>query len=178
MGRELKPTKDSAAQAELGHALRMAMRGTGTSVSAVTTAKPDGSWRGATVNSLVSVSLSPPAILVSLNSASRIHATVLEVRRFAVNIFALQHAEIAAAFADPMRHDERFTTGPWQAGETGMPVLTDAVASLECVVDATLPYATHTIIVGKVIDVHRDPTAAPLIYHDGRYGDWSAVGKR
>ena len=177
MGKEIKPTMDTAHQAALGHELRMAMRGTGTSVSAVTTAKADGSWRGATVNSLVSVSLSPPAILISLNSSSRIHATVLEVRRFAVSVFALQHAAIAAAFADPMRHEERFTSGPWQAGATGMPILTDAVASLECEVDATLPYATHTIIVGKVAAVRRDPAAAPLIYHDGHYGDWSAVGR-
>lgn len=173
MGREFATMPSAADEAELGHELRLAMRGTGASVSAITTRTPDGAWRGATINSMTSVTLNPPALLVSLNSASRIHAAVLEAGRFAVSIFAVQHADMAAAFADPMRHEERFATGAWTEDRAGLPILADAVAGMACSIDATLPYGTHTIVVGKVTSVRRDRAAEPLIYHDGRYGRWT-----
>jgi flavin reductase (DIM6/NTAB) family NADH-FMN oxidoreductase RutF len=160
---------------ERAEALRLTMRATAATVCAVTTLAADGTWRGATVNSMTSVSLSPPSLLVSLNGASRIHAAILASRRFVVTVFASTHREIAAAFADPKRHDERFATGAWQLAENGMPILTDAVANILCSSAATLPFGTHTIIVGIVDDIVMGTGAEPLVYHDGRYGRWSPL---
>lgn len=150
---------------------RLAMRRTGSSVCAVTTIAADGSRRGATVNSMTSVSMRPPSLLVSLESTARIHAAVLSRGRFALTVFAPHHHDIAAAFADPMRHDERFKVGPWRLDD-GLPVLDDAVANLLCRVEATLPFATHTIVVGVVEKVSLGTGDRPLLYHDGRYGGW------
>ena len=160
-------------ETEIADTLRVAMRGTAASVCAVTVRLADDSWRGATVNSMTSVSLNPPSILVSLNSTSQVHAAVLECRRFAVNIFASDHAEMAATFADPLRHSERFATGLWEAKLHGVPVLADAAATIVCSVAATLPFGTHTIIVGAVDELSHDPSREPLVYHNGRYGRWA-----
>lgn len=178
MGKDFNSETGGPSATDLADRLRRAMRATGASVSAVTTTMADGSWRGATINSMISVTLSPPSILVSLNSASRIHAAVLEHRVFAVNVFAAQHAEIAAVFADPTRHDERFAEGDWQADEAGLPILADAAASFACTIAATLPFGTHTIIIGEVDRVQRRGDARPLVYHDGHYGAWSPIGGR
>jgi flavin reductase (DIM6/NTAB) family NADH-FMN oxidoreductase RutF len=151
------------------------MRATAATVCAITTMAADGTWRGATVNSMTSVSLSPPSLLVSLNSASRIHAAVLTARRFVVTVFADTHWEIAAAFADPNRHDERFVRGAWQAAGNGMPILTDAVANILCSSASTLPFGTHTVVVGIVDDIIMGTGAEPLVYHDGRYGQWKPL---
>lgn len=156
----------------LGHEFRLAMRQTAATVCAVSTIGADGEWRGATVSSMTSVSLSPPALLVSLATTSRIHAAVLSARRFVVTIFAEHHREIAACFANPRRHPERFAEGPWVIGEAGLPVLPDAVANIVCKAAGSLPFATHTIIVGEVESITRDASREPLVYHDGRYGSW------
>lgn len=162
------------AKADLAEALRLTMRGTAASVGAITVTMPDGTWRGATINSMTSVSLSPPSILVSLDSAAQVHAAVLESRRFAVNLFAHHQAEMAAIFSDPTRHEERFATGPWEDRTHGVPVLGDALATLVCSVAATLPYATHTITVGQVeAIIGGGADRKPLVYHDGRYGRWT-----
>ena len=165
----------SSDEAEIAGALRLAMRGTAASVGALTVRLPDGSWRGATVNSMISVSLNPPSILVSLNSASQVHAAVLECRRFAVNIFASNHSEMAAIFADPLRHRERFAEGQWESEQYGLPVLADAVAVVVCTVAATLPFGTHTIAVGTVEQVSHSPGREPLVYHNGHYGRWEQL---
>ena len=163
---------DSGRTPAIAEVMRLAMRGTASSVCAVTTALPDGSWRGATVITLISVSLNPPSVLVSLDSASRIHAAVLSTRRFGVTVFALQHRAIAASFADPTKHDERFAIGNWLAGDDGLPVLADAVANLSCKTADTLLFGDHTVFVGGVERVSSDQTQEPLVYHDGRYGHW------
>jgi len=160
-------------ETEIAGALRLAMRGTAATVSALTVRLPDDSWRGATVNSMTSVSLSPPSILVSLNSASQVHAAVLESRRFAVNVFASHHAEMAATFADPLRHHERFAVGQWESEQYGVPVLADAVAVIVCSVAGTLPFGTHTIAVGTVQELSHNPSHEPLVYHNGQYGRWA-----
>ncbi len=160
---------------ERSEALRLTMRATAATVCAVSTRGGDGKWRGATVNSMTSVSLSPPSLLVSLNSASRIHAAVLTARRFVVTIFADIHRDIAAAFADPRRHDERFAAGAWQAAENGMPILTDAVANILCSSASSLPFGTHTVVIGIVDDIIMGTGAEPLVYHDGRYGQCSPL---
>ena len=162
------------AKSELGDALRMAMRGTAASVGALTVTMADGSWRGATINSMTSVSLSPPSILVSLDSSAQVHAAVLKRRRFAVNVFADNHAEMAAIFADPLRHGERFASGPWRE-QHGAPILGDAITSIVCTVAGTLPFGTHTIVVGLVEAIASGTGKAPLVYHDRHYGSWSGL---
>ena len=171
MSRERLGT-DSGHRPATAEVLRFAMRGTASSVCAVTTVLSDGSWRGATVNTLISVSLNPPSVLVSLDSASRMHAAVLSTRRFGVTVFAMRHRAIAASFADPTKHDERFAVGNWLAGDDGLPALADAVANLSCKTADTFVFGDHTVFVGGVERVSSDQAQEPLVYHDGRYGRW------
>lgn len=160
-------------QPDLAEALRLAMRGTAASVAAITVAMADRSWRGATINSMTSVSLNPPSILVSLESASQVHGAVLDRRRFGVNLFSRDHAEMAAVFADPQRHDERFASGTWSDKPHHVPVLAEAVATIICELKATLPFGTHSIIVGQVESILTGTGSEPLVYHNGRYGGWA-----
>ena len=82
------------------------------------------------------------------------------------------HADMAATFADPLRHRERFAEGQWESEQYGLPVLSDAVAIIVCSVAATLPFGTHTIAVGTVEELSHNPGREPLVYHNGQYGRW------
>jgi 3-hydroxy-9,10-secoandrosta-1,3,5(10)-triene-9,17-dione monooxygenase reductase component len=89
-------------------------------------------------------------------------------RRFAVNVLGRRHQQFAtrasAAGAD------RFTDLDWQPGHNGLPLLTDALATLECAITAEHPTGDHWIVVGHVNTMHIPPITDPLIFFAGAFG--------
>ena len=51
--------------------------------------------------------------------------------------------------------------------DAGLPCLKDALASLACVVDAQMVYASHTLFVGRVEAIRMAGASEPLVWHDG-----------
>ncbi len=157
---------------ELSEALRLAMRDVASTVSIVTALGADRTRHGATVTAMTAVSLSPPSLLVVLNGAARTHAAILATRAFAVSVLAEADARMAALFADPTRHAERFASPRWHAaGESGggLPVLEGALATFVCGAAECRPFGTHTIFIGAVERVLSGSAARPLLYHNRRY---------
>lgn len=68
-----------------------------------------------------------------------------------------------------MRGEDKFRFGDWEISTSGIPILTDAIARIESVVDLEVEYGSHTIFVGRVTRCISDITGDPLIYADGRY---------
>src|ERR1700755_2992695 len=58
-------------------------------------------------------------------------------KSFAVNLLSSRHEQLARRFAT--RGSDKFNGANFRPGHTGSPLLTDAVASLECVMHATVP---------------------------------------
>jgi 3-hydroxy-9,10-secoandrosta-1,3,5(10)-triene-9,17-dione monooxygenase reductase component len=72
--------------------------------------------------------------------------------RFGVNVLGRQHERFANRAA-PAGAD-RFAGVAWEFGRGGVPLLTDALASLECEIVAEHPAGDHWIVVGRVDDLH------------------------
>ena len=51
-----------------------------------------------------------------------------------------------------------------------MPLLTDALASLECEIVAEHPAGDHWLVVGRVDDLRTSPTGEPLVFFAGAFG--------
>ena len=67
-----------------------------------------------------------------------------------------------------MQH--RFAEGDWATATTGAPVLSDALAWLDCTIHSTHRAGTHTIFVGEVqASAVLHPDEAPLVYWDRGY---------
>ena len=58
----------------------------------------------------------------------------------------------------------------WTPSAHGSPVLEDVVAWIDGELWAEYDGGDHTIAVGRVRDLHADPSHAPLLYYRGRYG--------
>ena len=65
---------------------------------------------------------------------------------------------------------DRFDRLAWEPGRTGVPLLTDALASLECQLVAEHPAGDHWIVVGRVDHLRTLPTNRPLIFYAGEFG--------
>jgi 3-hydroxy-9,10-secoandrosta-1,3,5(10)-triene-9,17-dione monooxygenase reductase component len=131
------------------------------------TAAPDGQPAGLIVNSLTSVSLDPPLISFSPARGSLTWTRMRRTGRFAVNVLARQHEPFARR-ASPAGAD-RFAGLDWRPGPTGAPLLTDALATLECVIVAEHAAGDHWIVVGRVGELHTSPGRDPLLFFTGEF---------
>ncbi|MGB0096316.1 MAG: flavin reductase family protein, partial [Solirubrobacteraceae bacterium] len=113
---------------------------------AFVTAAPDGEPAGLIVNSLTSVSLEPPLVAFCPSRRSLTWCRMRRTARFAVNILGAQHESFAKR-ATPAGAN-RFTGVDWQLGATGLPLLTNALASFECEIVAEHPAGDHWIVIG------------------------------
>lgn len=147
--------------------LRRALARFATGVTVVTTAEPDGSPVGLTVNSFSSVSLEPPLVLWSLSSRSRRLSTFLAASHFAINVLSETQQEISARFAGPA--EDRFAGIACQVGLGGAPLLAGCLATFECAHAGRIPAGDHVILLGR-IERYRHRPGAPLVFFDSRYG--------
>ena len=128
---------------------------------------------GLTATAVCSLSAEPPMLLVCVNREAGAHDPTLQSRVFCVNVLGARHQDLAAQFSSSSRVPERFTTGDWDALETGAPVLMDALASFDCLLGQTLRAETHTVLTGRVQAVRTDPAQEPLLYSRGAYGTFA-----
>src|SRR5919198_3873493 len=101
------------------------------------TAAVDGEPTGLIVNPLTSVSLNPPLVAFTPARASLTWGRMRRTGRFGVNVLGMQHEGFAKRVA-PAGAD-RFADIDWVLGPGGAPLLTDALATLECEIVAEHP---------------------------------------
>jgi 3-hydroxy-9,10-secoandrosta-1,3,5(10)-triene-9,17-dione monooxygenase reductase component len=135
---------------------------------AFVTAAPDGEPAGLIVNSLTSVSLEPPLVSFCPSRSSLTWSRMRRARRFGVNVLGRQHERFAKRATAPGA--DRFAGLDWQPGRSGIPLLTDALASLECEIVAEHPAGDHWIVVGRVDDLRISPVNEPLVFFAGAFG--------
>jgi 3-hydroxy-9,10-secoandrosta-1,3,5(10)-triene-9,17-dione monooxygenase reductase component len=135
---------------------------------AFVTAAPDGEPAGLIVNSLSSVSLEPPLVSFCPSRSSLTWSRMRRARRFAVNVLGSRHEQFARR-ATPAGAD-RFAGLDWERGRSGAPLLTDALASLECEIVAEHPAGDHWIVVGRVDHLRTSPIDEPLVFFAGGFG--------
>jgi 3-hydroxy-9,10-secoandrosta-1,3,5(10)-triene-9,17-dione monooxygenase reductase component len=137
---------------------------------AVVTFVLDGERNGLTVGSLVSLSLEPPLLGISIGLDSARHEPLREAGRFAVSILAGDQQAVAQHFARSGIPPVALWSGiALRESEHSEPLIEGAVAWFGCVTRAEHWAGDHTIFVGEVewIELGRDAPA--LIYYRGEY---------
>ncbi len=139
----------------------------GSGVTVVTAHSADGP-KGMTATSFSSVSVEPPQVLVCLNENTETGAVVMEQQVFAINILNTEQQAVSNEFAGAANQELRFAATVWQRGDLGAPILTEALASLECRVVQQVKAGTHWIVIGEVQTVICR-SGEPLMYYNGAY---------
>ena len=134
---------------------------------AFVTAAPDGEPAGLIVNSLSSVSLEPPLVSFSPARSSLTWSRMRRTGRFGVNLLGRRHEQFAIR-ATPAGAD-RFAGLDWKTGHGGVPLLADALATLQCEIVAEHPAGDHWIVVGRVDQLAVASIDEPLVVFAGRF---------
>lgn len=146
---------------------KQAMGSYPTGVTVVTALNEQNKPMGLTVNSFASVSLDPLLILWSIDNRVSTYKDFLKTDKFAVNILASDQSDLCTLFAS--RVDDRFGQCDWKESDLNLPVLSDALAVLQCKVFKKVDAGDHTIMIGEVIDIHNEEKE-PLLYHRRKFG--------
>ncbi len=128
---------------------------------------------GITVNALSSVSLDPPLVMVALDRRRFLTPIVRAAGRYAVNILSEEQQDLSDCFAgapvEPGRED--FCGAAWHPGDSGLPLLDGAIATLECSVVQTFSAGDHDLFIGRVDTLSNEPhhRPMPLLYYRRNY---------
>ena len=139
-----------------------------TAVSIISTQRGDERF-GVTASSVTSLSLSPASILVCLNQRLAIADVISETGVFAVNILGEEHGHLATQFSQ--NHEDKFRGTNLTTGDLGNPILSDALAHLECRLVERKDFATHAIFIAQIESAsYRD--GSPLAYWRSSFGNF------
>lgn len=151
-------------------AFRDALGTFATGVTIVTCKAQDGQPIGITANSFASLSLDPPLILWSPAKASRRHVHYHEAETFALHVLSDDQQDLCARFA---QSGDDFEGLDFHQTDKGVPLLNGCLARFECRTQSRFDGGDHTIIVGHVTHVSRNP-GAPLCFSAGKFGRFMA----
>lgn len=136
---------------------------------AVLTVDDDGARHGITVGSLVSLSLDPVLVGVSLGRDTIAHGLVNSAGGFALSLLAGDQAHLAQHFARSVPPIAQWEGIETRAGHGRAPLLDGALGWLECRTRAEHPAGDHTLFVGEVEHLELGADDSGLVYRSGSY---------
>lgn len=146
-------------------ALRDACGSFATGVTVISTRTDEGD-HGMTANAFMSVSLDPPLITISLDHKCRLRGKIRDSGRYAVSVLTETMAGLALHFAG--RPDPAYAA-PFEPCD-GLPVVRGAGCIFLAEVAQEVEAGDHTLFIGRVTRIARDPEARPLLFAAGRFG--------
>lgn len=137
-----------------------------TGVTVVTTKYQNGEVTGMTANAVMSLSLDPPLVVVSVDKSATMHEALADGQCYAINILARDQEHLSNRFATPGPKD--FSDIDLRDGETGAPILEGTLGYLDCKLVNTLPAGDHDMFVGEIVTGDLGE-GEPLLYFAGGY---------
>ncbi|MEX2623579.1 MAG: flavin reductase family protein [Acidimicrobiia bacterium] len=145
--------------------LRRVLGGFPTGVTVVTATR-ERERHGMTLNSLTSVSLEPPLVLVCLHNDSRTLWAVQGSGWFAINFLAQGQEGVSNAFA--RRGEDHFAGMAAPEDGDAPPLIPGRIAHLLCQVETIHPGGDHHVVLGRVAEGVSNELP-PLVFFKGRY---------
>jgi len=139
----------------------------------VITSRAGDQVHGMTANAFMSVSLSPPLILISVDRRAKMSALLHEGVCFGVNVLEAGQTGLSERFAGrtgPELPEPRFEI------VRDTPLVEGALANLVARVVRSYWGGDHSLFLGQV-EYARYGEGAPLLFHGGRYERLSAEGR-
>jgi len=135
---------------------------------AVLTVDVAGEQLGLTLDSLVSLSLEPPLVGVSISRQAAMHELLRDAGTFGISLLGGGQAALAQHFARGVP-----PIGLWHGielrADEGPPLLAGAIGWMRARVAAEHPAGDHTFFVGEVDWVESGDAGPPLVHVGGRY---------
>lgn len=115
---------------------------------------------------IMQAAFEPLLLAVSIGIHHASYAILKQGRAFSVNVLSKEQLALARHFGGPSSSN-KLATVAWHKGETGAPILDDALAYFDLVFSQECQAGDHAIVIGRVVDgaiLH--PERMPMNYLD------------
>ncbi|WP_245721987.1 flavin reductase family protein [Nocardia crassostreae] len=134
----------------------------------VITALDQGEPVGFACQSFASLSLEPPLVSFFPARTSSTWPRIRSAGSFCVNILADHQTDICRQLGRPGA--DKFAGVDWTASENGSPLLTGALASIDCALHDEVDGGDHTIVIARVTGLNEHSEAKPLLFYRAAFG--------
>ena len=128
----------------------------------------DGDRMGVTVSSLVSLSLEPPLVGISIGKQASCYELLRQAGGFAVSMLGSGQETIARQFAASLPPIVHWDGVEIREGKIA-PLIEGALGWIEARTIAEHDVGDHTFFVGSVIVAEQGPSTSALVYRDREY---------
>ncbi|MGE5502974.1 MAG: flavin reductase family protein [Actinomycetota bacterium] len=128
---------------------------------------------GVTVSAFSSLSLDPPLVLFCLGLQTSTLDAFRGFGHFAVNVLSERQRDLSIRFAG--RSADKWAGLAFDTWDSGVPILKDCLANLECSLVGTQDGGDHLIFIGRVERMRHQEGGSPLVYFRGAYMDLPKV---
>ena len=116
-------------------------------------------------------------MLVTVDRASSSYAELARSHAFGVNVLASEHQDVANRFAGRGGEQgfERYAERRWFTLNSGVWLLSEAVAAFDCEIEEIIERHTHAIVIGRITGLVAPGGPSALVYWRGGYDQlgWS-----
>jgi 3-hydroxy-9,10-secoandrosta-1,3,5(10)-triene-9,17-dione monooxygenase reductase component len=128
---------------------------------------------GMIVGSFTSVSLDPPLVAFLPDRKSTSWRKIEGTGRFCVNVLSHQQRDVCSSMAS--KQENKFKDLPYRLSPSGLPLLSGAIAWLDCSLSAVHEAGDHFIAIGQVETLDLEHPELPLLFFRGGYGSFAST---
>jgi flavin reductase (DIM6/NTAB) family NADH-FMN oxidoreductase RutF len=150
-----------------GEELRAVMRRYPAGVSVVSV-DAAGQRLAVTMGSLISLSLEPALVGISVGKQNALHELLREAGSFGVSVLSGEQLELASRFARGLPPIALWEGVAIRDGD-GPPLLEGALGWLQCTIAGEVDAGDHTFFVGSVEAAEVGAAGSPIVYVDSEF---------
>jgi flavin reductase (DIM6/NTAB) family NADH-FMN oxidoreductase RutF len=128
----------------------------------------DGDRMGVTVSSLVSLSLDPPLVGVSIGKEASCYELLRRAGRFAISLLGADQEELARRFASGYPPIAHWQGVPTKEGRVA-PLIEGALGWIEAETRSEHDAGDHTFFIAEVLTLAHGPSRQALVYRQSEY---------
>lgn len=139
-----------------------------TGVSVISSVEANDMIHGVTANGIMSVSLNPLLVLISLAHTSKSFKIISLDSKYGINILNDNQQNIASYYATKSENKLDNKTDWFKLSKTGVPLLRKCLSSMSCEVVQAYKAGDHTLFLGKVNEIYVNE-GEPLLYYNKEF---------
>ncbi|MQF86925.1 MAG: flavin reductase family protein [SAR202 cluster bacterium] len=147
---------------------KLAWRNFPTGVSVITTFTPEGKPYATTANAVMSVSLDPLLVLVSLSTNGKTCMSITNCGYFGLNFLSAHQVSLGDYYGRSSSPEREILPSTAILHSSGVTLFEDALSSMVCKVTQEVVAGDHTLFIGEVIDIENQNGEA-LVFYKGGY---------
>lgn len=128
---------------------------------------------GLTVSSFVTLSFEPPLVMFAIQHNASCYPAIVSSTSFGVSLLSVHQVDVARRFAS--RGADKISGTRFEAGRIlRVPLISGALAQVECATHEIFVSGDHAIVVG-LVQAARPTEGEPLLYFARRFGSFTPL---